>query len=84
MMGHYTAYLKTVREPPRAARFQVSTSHSMSTTHIKPPLDNPEDMFDSMSPMLVSGLIDVPPTVGMPLFGVRARHCNCISGNSSY
>jgi len=49
MMGHYTAYLKTVREPPRAARFQVSTSHSMSTTHIKPPLDNPEDMFDSMS-----------------------------------
>lgn len=49
MMGHYTDYLKTVREPPRAARFQVSTSHSMSTTHIKPPLDNPEDMFDSMS-----------------------------------
>lgn len=50
MMGHYTAYLKTVREPPRAARFQVSTSHSMSTTHIKPALDNPEDMFGSMSP----------------------------------
>ena len=48
-MGHYTTYLKMVREPPRAARFQVSTPHSMSTTHIKSPLDNPEDMFGSMS-----------------------------------
>jgi len=74
MMGHYTAYLKTVREPPRAARFQVSTSHSMSTTHIKPPLDNPEDMFDSMSFMLLENPSTFDPSMNR-VTNLRQDYC---------